>query len=243
MDSGIAVGFALFVLSSLIVGARLLLLARRTGEVPELAIGVALVAGGGLSFPLLIGALLVGDRSSPVATFAIIVGTFCGHLGAASLALAVRHIFRPTEPWARVLQLGLTGVLVMALAARASDPAEIPLPGYVFWPGMLGSLSIYAWSAAESFRLWSLMRRRVALGLANPALARRFLLWGIAAAAACGIFTSTLINRSLDPAHMHPTLLLLQTLFGVTAAVGIWLAFFPMRRRKVSPGHPAPHSL
>ncbi len=72
---------------------------------------------------------------------------------AASLALVVRHIFRSMEPWARVLQLGLTGVLVMALAARASDPAELPSPGYVFWPGMLGSLSIYARSAAESFRL------------------------------------------------------------------------------------------
>lgn len=232
MEFGIALGFSLFVLSSLIVGARLLLLAWRTGEVPELAIGVALIAGGGLSFPLLIGALLTGERSSPLVTLGIVLGTFFGHLGAASLALAVRHIFRPTAPWARVAQLGLTGVLVLALAARASDPAALPSPGYVFWPSMIASLASYAWSAAESFRLWSLMRRRVALGLAEAALTRRFLLWGIAAAAACGIFACTLVNRGIDPAHMDPRLLLVQTLFGVTAATGIWLAFFPMHRRR-----------
>jgi hypothetical protein len=229
MEAGIAAGFTLFVLSSLIVGTRLLSLAWRTGEVPELAIGIALVAGGGVSFPLLIGALFLRTGSSPEATFAIILGTFFGHLGAASLALAVRHIFRPHERWARGAQLGVTGVLVVALAARVSDPAAIPSPGPIFWTGMAGSLASYAWSAAESFRLWSMMRRRVALELAEPALARRFLLWGVAATAACGIFSCTMLNRWIDPVHMHPTLLLAQTLFGVAAAAGIWLAFFPMR--------------
>lgn len=235
MEAGIAAGFALFVLASLVVGSRLLLLAWRTGEVPELAIGVALVAGGGLSFPLLIGALSLASLSSPLSTLAIITGTFFGHLGAASLALAVRHIFRPDERWARGVQLGLTAILVVALAARARDPAAIPSPAQVFWPGMLASLASYAWSAFESFRLWSMMRRRVALGLGDPALARRFLLWGGAAAAACGIFACTMINRTLDPTQMHPTLLLAQTVFGATAAVGIGLAFFPVRRRRASP--------
>ena len=196
---------------------------------------MALVAGGGLSFPLLIGALALASRSSPLSTLAILTGTFFGHLGAASLALAGRDIVRPDARWARGAQLGLTAIPVVALAARVRAPAAIPSPDYVFWPGMFASLASYAWSAFESFRLWSMMRRRVALGLGDPALAHRFLLWGGAAAAACRIVACTMINCTLHPTQMHPTWLLAQTVFDATAADGIGLAFFPLGRRRASP--------
>ena len=75
-----------------------------------------------------------------------------------------------------------------------------------------------------------MLRRRMRIGLANAELARRFLLWGIAGTSAMGIVISGGVNRFLDPTTLHPALLLLQAAFGLTAAIGIWLAFFPPRR-------------
>ena len=48
-----AIGGVSFILASLVIGLRLLLLARRTRELPEFVIGLALFLMGGLGYPLL----------------------------------------------------------------------------------------------------------------------------------------------------------------------------------------------
>jgi hypothetical protein len=48
------------------------------------------------------------------------------------------------------------------------------------------------WVSIEAFRYYALLRRRLRLGLADPVLTNRFLLWGIWAAA-------VFLNLSADP--------------------------------------------
>jgi hypothetical protein len=88
------------------------------------------------------------------------------------------------------------------------------------------------WGAAESLVYWRKMRRRLALGLAEPLVANRFLLWGVGAAAA-GIGTLVGLTAQLltgIPPLRIPWVMLSSSCFGLTAAVALWLAFLPGRR-------------
>jgi hypothetical protein len=66
-------------------------------------------------------------------------------------------------------------------------------PGLGHWLGWAGRTLPMLWVSIESFRYYLLLRRRLRLGLADPVLANRFLLWAIWAAA-------VFLNLSADPA-------------------------------------------
>src|SRR5690606_4492809 len=154
---------------------------------------------------------------------------FFAHLGAASLALALRHIFQPASGWARALQISLTFGLAGAYALRLVDPLAFPPPAYVFWPyAGLAAIS-YGWAVVESLRAWRHARRHADAGLADPGIARRFLLWSVAGVSALGIFLAVMVDRLDGAGEMSPWTILLSSALGLTAAVGISFAFFPAR--------------
>ncbi len=85
-----------------------------------------------------------------------------------------------------------------------------------------------AWGAYESLRAWSRLRRKQRLGLADPVVCERVLLWGIASVASAIVGgTSTIagflgINfaaTAFGAAVIAP--------LGLTAAGSMWLAFLP----------------
>jgi hypothetical protein len=86
------------------------------------------------------------------------------------------------------------------------------------------------WLMIEGIQYHRMMRKRVRLGLADPLVANRFLLWAIA-----GGFSIVILSTSLPPIFLDPVewALLLQfdlLLFGVGgvgAAAFYWLTFFP----------------
>ncbi|MBW2400540.1 MAG: hypothetical protein JRG80_14860, partial [Deltaproteobacteria bacterium] len=58
-----AIGGGSFILASLVIGVRVLMLARRTRELPEIAMGLGLVLMGGLSYPINVAARMSVDLS------------------------------------------------------------------------------------------------------------------------------------------------------------------------------------
>ncbi len=61
-----------------------------------------------------------------------------------------------------------------------ADPATFAETGRIFVGVLLlVAGACYAWTGFEGFRYFGMMRRRVALGLGDPLLTNRFLLWGI----------------------------------------------------------------
>ena len=221
------VGFGSFVLASLVVGTRLLVTGWRTRELPELAIGTAFLAGGGIGYLLVVLTLVLHAFPPAIGPLALHAGVFLIFLGTAATACGVWRIFRPDEAWAGALCVAISGVLAVAFALRLfaeEDRATSPIH---FWPSTITGTASYAWSAFESLRYHVRLRRRMRLGLAQPAMARRFLLWGCGSAAAVGIHASSMVNRFLDPATIGPMILTLQSTLGLGPALAIWLAFFP----------------
>lgn len=221
-------GYGSFVLVSLVVGVRLLRLWLRTREVPELAIAVTLIAGG-LSYTLATAAA-TAPMSRLASALLATVAAFFSHLAAASLALALRQIFRPDVRWARALQISVTVAVVLAFSTRLVDPLAFPPPDFVFWPHMTTGAFAFAWSAIECLHHRRLLMRRVRLGLAEPAPARRFLLWAVAGTAALGIYLIGMIEHLRHAGPSSPWSIFAGSVLGVVAAVGISFAFFPSQR-------------
>jgi hypothetical protein len=186
-------GVGLFVLTCFAVGIRMLWLARRTRELPELALGVALLASGGLGGVL---TFLGAERADALGAAAAPVragGLVCLAVGAGSLWVFTWRVFRPESRGAAALCAAALALLALGLVA---DLGVVGAPDFdtLRWQSPLSRLGFalrlgaYAWAAVESARYGRAMRRRARLGLADPELARRFLLWAVAGAAAFGIY-------------------------------------------------------
>jgi hypothetical protein len=224
------VGFGAFVAVCLSVGARLLLLSRRTRQVPELAIGGALFAGG-IGYTLFILAfslrLLPDALLRPAHTLAMAALD----LGVVSLCLGVWQIFRPGRDWAE----GVFALVAVSLAVHLTvSVAGFQPSGHrntpTFWIFNVVGSGAYLWAAFESFRYHGVLRRRARLGLVDGELVNRFLLWGVGSTCGFLLFAAGMANRLVsETGGVNPVALALQPFFGAAGGVCIWLAFFPPR--------------
>lgn len=222
------VGFGSFTLASLVVGARLLALAARTRALAEATFGTSLFLGGA-GYVLLVLAfrvVAVGQAPLPLA-----VGNFLLHIGSMSLAVGTWRVFRPAERWPGAVVAGIGAVLATSFAIRLEFVKVVPPPASVFWMSTLAEATAYAWSTAESLRFWMMMRRREALGLADPAITRRFGLWGLCTACGVGMHAASVAGRVIAGDALPPAAVVASSALGLVAAVSLSLAFFPRRGR------------
>jgi len=234
-------GMAAFNAASYAVGVRLLALARRTRGLPETAIGASFLLAGGVAAT---GGLAARFLAPGFAGHALVSGmaSLALHGGVAFLIFFVWRVFRPRARWAAALAgfllTGLaTGFLGPALTTGFLAPAEPVFTAI----SLVARIGLYAWAGLESLRCWAQGRRRLTLGLADPVVVNRFLLWGLGVLAVLGIW--------LDSARQLLAQGDAQASDGVVAVLGflcagcLWLAFFPSaawRRRLRGAAEAAP---
>jgi len=227
-----SVGLGAFLLANLVVGSRLLWQARRSRELPELCIGLAFLLAGCLGYVLnflsfhLAAAL--GCWAIPLAA----LGQANLNFGTAALWIFTWRVFRPAQSWARILvaaALAATLISYVGLGVATGFTARAYQAGW-FWLGFCVRWLSFLWTSAESLLYHRRMKRRLALGLAEPLVTNRLLLWGLASAAIALSFAVNLVNLLVGGAPFGPVPTLFMSGFGLTTAVLIWLAFFPPAR-------------
>jgi len=180
-----AVSFVSIVLVGTTVGFRLLLLGRRTGKLPELALGTTCLAtalGGVFLCPF----LYFADSWPEAAIFASVVSSNLANAVAGSaICLLTWRVFRPGRLWATAAFWAASLALLAAIAVQAlSDNGSWYLAltpeNHVF---MGVRIAAFLWAGLESLRYAGMMRRQARLGLADPVVAAQIRLWGVAAAA------------------------------------------------------------
>jgi hypothetical protein len=225
------VGLLAFAATSIAIGFRLLLLGRRTRGVPELTIGSGFVVG--CLFGYIPETIVLSTDLLPVKFESLILSVtqVAIRLAAISILVFTTLVFRAESAWAKKF----AGVIVLVLIVSwfefrftrvfASNSRDL------FWYDCFAfarSIAI-AWGATESFAYYARLRRRLRLGLADPLVANRFLLWGVGMTSMTALMASTLLASvlSVDPASA--SWVLFESFAGLVGASTLWLTFFPTR--------------
>jgi hypothetical protein len=231
-----------------VVAVRLLRLWSRRGSVPERSLGTYFLASAFLgALPQIIAYGSLSDEAWSLSDFQmrLLLGMaiFGMAVGAAGVYIFTWRTFRAQQLWAGVaVGIGLSALaLGFALEAIHERFALVVIPGLGHWLGWAGRTLPMLWVSIESFRYYTMLRRRLRLGLADPVLTNRFLLWAIWAAAvflnlaadllarvayvvAVGTTSGEVIAESAAPIVM--VTISITMVLGAISAVTLFLTFF-----------------
>lgn len=215
-----------------VLGIRLLRLAARTRTAPELAMGLYCIFVTSGAFLLALGLRELRSGGAPI-FWLTAASTFCIGVGALALAAGISRIFHPGERWAHMLVIGVglwmgASWVACVLPGRPVLLGDLTVANGFF---VAGRIAVYACGAFEAFRYAAMLRRRVALGLADPVTANQILLWGIAWVCVAGIAVGSLIAMYVGGPEIVRSPIMLTSISSLNAAAWIctWLAFFPPR--------------
>jgi hypothetical protein len=212
-----------------VIGARLLVFARRTRGLPELLVGGAFVLAGtgGFGFALLAMLLPVGDGAR-LALRA--VSTISLHAGVGCIAAFTWRVFRPDRTGTAAFVV-LAALLVVSvgheIATRGPDARGAGMQAV--WSVAVGA-TVYLWAAFESGRYWLLLRRRLRIGLGEPFVAAQMLCWSTASLAIALGWIRDIAMKLAGAAGVTPIGSYSTTLLVLICAIAYWLAFFPPAR-------------
>ena len=179
------IGFMAFFVVALVVGLRLLLLWRRTRQLPELLMGIGVLGIGPVGF----GAMMVGvvSTSNPlVANVGFAVGTLAVAIGVLAKCTFNWHVYRRESVRAKLVTCSVGALLFAVILTHTIDGQWAPTTALA-WDSLGRSLTqvgCLLWGSGESLYYWTRLRRRSKLGLADSVIVNRFLMWGLGAGSA-----------------------------------------------------------
>jgi hypothetical protein len=226
-----AVGGSVSLLLQIVVGLRLLWQGARTRALPELVLGFGLFAMGGIATPAV--ALARAPLERDAATSATLLFVYCAvmALGAGGFTLFTQRVFRPAARWAKALAAALPAGMLAAMAwigLGRGFAAELAAPGPASLASNVCLFAALGWSGWESLGHAARMKRRAALGLAEPVVVNRVRLWGVAmllSTLMCGAGIAfqlagvPILNTEAGAAGLGLT--------GLVSGSALYLAFFP----------------
>jgi len=219
-----AAGLVYFVL-----GTRLVRLGIRTRSAAESLLGLTFLAWM-LNYAFWVLAVVSQDRPALESQFytAAHIATNLGEIGFAYFPLLA---FRRGSTWAQWLSASIAICLVVGVAGSiwVGDPEGVePLTNAWWWPEWIGEAATAIWIGVEGLHHYGTSRPRVHLGLCEPIVGHRYLLWGIA-----GVFWTLLsfvvVGQYVEFWAAQSRSATLDNLVGfceIAALAMVWLAHF-----------------
>jgi len=212
----------------LIAGVRLLQRGQRTGETPERLLGATfLFMGVSAAFYV----LPVFSAFESLWTPLNFAGRVTFFPAAVMLALFTRLVFRPDKRWGAWLVWGSAILIVTGVTGSAlgGDWEGFSISNGWFWLEWVGFTLPFGWAGSEAFAQYRQARRRLDLGLCEPLVCNRYLLWALfGALQACS--SLVLLPQYAEYETTSQFTATWDTLYGATiiaSLVMIWLVFFP----------------
>ena len=217
------------VLVGLGVGTPILIKGLRTADRPAIYLGLAVFLEGlewllwGISLYSPLAGTALGEASAVGCRLAITAM-------AAAMLLFTREVFRPKSRVATTLcGVALLAMLVSIVGSgMLGDWAGYRSDHVWIWLENLTQLAVFAWAFAEPSAFYLRMRKRRQIGLGDPVVANRILLWSIYGA---GFTLSQLLWVAVI--STSDDLAALDVVIAGSAIIGeiaVWLAFFPPKR-------------
>jgi len=242
MEDNAYIGELIGGLVYLIVGLRLVRLGQRTGEAPERLLGACFLF-------LSISAALYAHPSFLAFESLWTPLNFAGRVfaipGAVIFALFTWRVFRPAERWGGWLVWGLAILLVVGVggSAMGGDWEGFSIRDGWFWFEWVGYTLPYGWAGAEAFIQYGQARRRVRLGLCEPLVCNRYLLWALFGVLQVGL-SLVILPQYYEYETTNQLTAMWDGLYGAieNTSIGmIWLTFFPpaVYRRWIEGAAPA----
>jgi len=223
------------------LSVRLAWIARRTRMAPEIAMAVYFFL---LALATIIGtpaavAQQAGDLGR--AHFIGAISHACFWFAATALALGTWRTFRADSRLVGWICAGLFVEMGALFALTLRSEGLISL-ATMSWPNLVFALSrcgVYGWAFVESLLSYKRLKRQAALGLADVAVARRILFWGLGSFG-LGATAVAIIIRNVTGASqaMEVSVGGMVTIgFSLVGTAMVWMAFFPPRfARSRAPG-------
>ena len=227
-----------FIAVGLLVGIRLLSLAARTRGLPEATLGLGMLLIVGVGYPIALAGMALGaaDGSALVADALVSGARILMGIGWSCVWIFTWRVFRPDAAWARgaagagiALQLLCATVSAVQTWAVDAPGALTPTP----WSNgtQVLALAIYGWTFVEALHYHRRMRRRLLLGLADAAVANRFLLFALVAVFSfLSLVVPTAYNLAGTDVSASSWVRLSSVLSGLPCAATLYLAFLPPPR-------------
>lgn len=238
---GVIAGIAqiLYLSAAFLLAGHLLLRAWRSRELPELLLGLHLLLAMGAGYLLIsmgIVATHYAGASREMVAWLIGAGYFATILGLIATLIFNYRVFRPGSRRALVF-IGLA-IAAMGLGwagyGLSEELGRARFEGTWLWIMMGGILAANLWVALEPLSYRRRLLRRLKLGLAEPLVVDRFLLWGCGSLARTAmVVVGAIASLAEQYILAKPSLVLTMGVFvfasacGLFTAVAYWLTFFP----------------
>lgn len=187
---------------------------------------------GGVGYPLMAVAQQATALDRNLRLAMILTQMLLSAVGMTGIGLFTRRVFRPATPGMSVAVAAIpAGYLACALAQVAGPGIGAVLDGKL-GPWMLSTyigIGTMLWAATESFSYFRMLKKRMALGLADAAVTDRFRLWAIAIYSASTISILGMVLQEIFGIAINGTTAghLLVGPLGLVASSALWLAFLP----------------